>query len=241
MKKEEKMRKKVVGLVVAGVLVLGLGLISTPAKAALSLGVMGGYYSPSFGQINDQFDEWYNDYYGNTDFGFEAGMTYGLVLGSDLGSHFEIRLEYNSFESATSDTTYDTVVDLFGTLWEHYEDLDFKLTVTPVILSLIYEFSPAYIGAGVGSFSTRIETTRAWEEYWDWVLGDWGSESVSDEDSSIGLVLLGGLSFGGKPIFLNLEARYITGTKIKLEVMSGWDTEVDLSGLQLSLLVGIRV
>ncbi|MFQ6067575.1 MAG: outer membrane beta-barrel protein [bacterium] len=194
------MRKKMVGFIIAGMLVLVFGLASTPARAELSLGVVGGYYSPNFGKIND-------DYLAGlgTDLEFKAGAMYGLVLGYDLPARFGLRLEYNSFESKTSD-----------------EEQDFKLTVTPMMLSLIYGFSPAYIGAGVGLFSTEFKDT----------YGD------SDSDSPTGLVLLGGFGFGDRPIFLNLEARYVVGTKPKLE---DFGTEVDLSGLQLGLLAGLKI
>ncbi len=209
------MRKKIIGFMVAGILFLVLGFVSTPASAELSLGLVGGYYSPNFGEINDDLDE-FNDLLG-TDLELKAGMMYGLALGYDLPPHFGLRLEYNSFESKTSDTVLPGV------------DLDFKLTVTPVILSLLYGFSPFYVGAGVGSFSTELQ--------WG-VLEDSVFTSVSDSDSPTGLVLLAGYGFGGEPIFLNLEARYVVGTKAKLEDAG---TEVDLSGVQLSLLVGLKI
>ena len=215
MKKEKKMRKKIIGFMVAGILFLVLGFVSTPARAELSLGLVGGYYSPNFGEINDDLDE-FNDLLG-TDLELKAGMMYGLALGYDLPPHFGLRLEYNNFESKTSDTVLPGV------------DLDFKLTVTPVILSLLYGFSPFYVGAGVGSFSTELQ--------WG-VLEDSVFTSVSDSDSPTGLVLLAGYGFGGEPIFLNLEARYVVGTKAKLEDAG---TEVDLSGAQLSLLVGLKI
>jgi len=215
MKKEGKMRKKIIGFVVAGVLVLGLGFVSTPASAELSLGLVGGYYSPNFGEINDDLDE-VNDFFG-TDLELKAGMMYGLALGYDFPPHFGLRLEYNSFESKTSDTVLPGV------------DLDFKLTVTPVILSLLYGFSPFYVGAGVGSFSTELR--------WGYLV-DSTAITMPDSDSPTGLVLLAGYGFGGEPIFLNVEARYVVGTKAKLEDAG---TEVDLSGLQLSLLAGLKI
>ena len=215
MKKEKRMRKKIVGFMVAGVLVLGLGFISTPASAELSLGLVGGYYSPNFGEINDDLDE-VNDFFG-TDLELKAGMMYGLALGYDFPPHFGLRLEYNSFESKTSDTVLPGV------------DLDFELTVTPVILSLLYGFSPFYVGAGVGSFSTKLK--------WGYLF-DSTALTMPDSDSPTGLVLLAGYGFGGEPIFLNIEARYVVGTKAKLEDAG---TEVDLSGLQLSLLAGLKI
>jgi len=169
------MRKKIIGFMVAGILFLVLGFVSMPASAELSLGVVGGYYSPNFGQVNDDLDEM-NDLLG-TDLGFKAGMMYGLALGYNLPARFGLRLEYNSFESKTSDTSSET----WG-LWEFRDDMDLKLTVTPVILSLLYGFSPFYIGAGVGSFSTKLKVASEWEEYFVGFLVDSGSWSESDSD-----------------------------------------------------------
>jgi len=224
------MRKKIVGFIIAGVLVLALGFVSTPARAELSVGLVGGYYSPNFGKINDDLEDT-SDWW-DTDFELKAGMMYGLALGYDLPARFGLRLEYNSFESKTGGTWSET-----WDLWEVREALDFKLTVTPVILSLLYGFSPFYIGAGVGSFSTKLKVTFEWEDYYDGILEDSESDCDSDSDSPTGLVLLAGYGFGGKPVFLNLEARYVVGTKAKLE---DFETEVDLSGLQLSLLGGFK-
>ena len=219
MKKEKKMRKKIVGFMVAGILVLVFGLASTPARAEWSLGLGGGYYSPNFGKVNDDLDE-VNDLLG-TDLEFKAGMMYGLALGYDLGSRFGLRLEYNSFESKTSDVLWADPTTRV--------DLEYKLTVTPLSLALTYGFSPFYVGAGVGSFSTELE--------WG-LLADSVFVSVSDSDSPTGFILLAGFGFGSPPIFLNLEARYIVGTKAKLEDA---DTEVDLTGPQLSLLAGLKI
>ena len=214
------MRKKVVGFIVAGTLVLTLGLTSTPARCEFSLGLGAGYYSPNFGQVNDDLDE-VNDLLG-TDLEFKAGMMYGLALGYDLGSRFGLRLEYNSFESKTSDVLWADPTTRV--------DLEYKLTVTPLSLALTYGFSPFYVGAGVGSFPTELQ--------WGFLV-DSVFISVSDSNSPTGFILLGGFRFG-EPIFLNLEARYIVGTKAKLEP-DGWDTEVDLSGPQLSLLAGLKI
>ncbi len=215
MKKEKKMRKKIVGFMIAGVLVLVFGLASTPARAELSLGVVGGYYSPNFGQVNDDCEE-INDIFG-TDLEFKAGMMYGLALGYDLPARFGLRLEYNSFESKTSDTLIPGI------------DVDLKITVTPLLLSLTYGFSPFYVGAGVGSFPTEFDYG---------FLVDSTLVTESDSDSPTGLVLLAGFGLGDRPIFLNIEARYVVGTKAKLEDA---DTEVDLSGVQLNLLAGLKI
>ena len=230
MKKEEKMRKKIVGFMIAGMLILVFGLASTPAKAELSLGLVGGYYSPNFGKINDDFDDM-NAFLG-TDFEFKAGMLYGLALDYGLPPRFTLRLEYCSFESKTSDD-YWVGSSLFGTHWED----DYKLTVTPVIFSVLYSLSPAYVGVGLGSFPTKLKNDWEWEDYFLGFVVDSSSGSFSDSDTPTGFVLLGGFEFGGESPFLDLEARYVVGTKAKLE---DWHTEVDLSGLQLSLLAGFK-
>jgi len=223
MQEEEKMRKKPVGFMIGGILALVFVLASTPARAKFILDI--GYYSPGFGKINNYFDET-TDWRG-TDPEFEAGMMYGLALGYDINPHFRVRLEHSLFESQTSGSLW---IDHGPSYWLEV----YKLTIAPVILSGTYKFSPFYIGAGVGSFPTTFIYTHTPEG-----LDYSSSESGSDNDGSTGLVLLAGFELGDKPIFLNLEVRYIIGAKTKLEV--GWvDTEVDLSGLQLSILVGFK-
>jgi len=233
------MREKIVKSVIAGVLVLFLGLVSTPARAELSLKILGGHYNLPLGRINEDFDEHWNNQWG-TDFEFKAGAIYGLALGYDVGPRFEIRLEGYSFESKTGDTYYNSWEGSSG-LWEHYHHDDFKLTVTPVIFSGIYKFPRFYVGIGVGSFSSKLQWVGEYDEYLNGSLSDSYTLGMSDRDSPAGLVLLAGFSFKHKPVSLNLEARYVMDTKAKLEVdwWDTWDTEVDLSGLQLSLLAGV--
>lgn len=227
----EKMRKKVVSFLIAGVLVLILGFVSTPARSELSLGVVGSYYTPNFGKINDDLEEDFNSPYG-TNLRFTGAMIYTLMLGYDLAERFGLRLEYGSFESKTSDTVSKT-----EDLWEQSVDIDYEVTVRPLLLSLTYRFSPFYLGAGVGSFSTEAEGTFRYEKYYGGSLVDSEFNTDSDSDSPSGLVLLVGFRLGATPTFLNLELRYVVDTKAKLEDV---ETEVDLSGLQFSLLGGFK-
>lgn len=172
------------GFVVAGILVLVFGLASMPAKAGLSLGVMGGYYSPNFGKVNEHFNDHWNNLWGSG-FEFKAATMYGLALGYDLGHRFRLRLEYDSFESKTSDTWYNSGW-IWANFWEYYHDDDWKLTVTPVIFSGTYKFSPFYIGAGVGWFSTKVQWTFEYDAYRN---GSWNYSyfwSDSDSDSPTG-------------------------------------------------------
>ena len=225
------MRKKVVSFLIAGVFVLILGFVSTPARSELSLGVLGGYYSPNFGKINDDLEKDFNTPYG-TNLGLTGAMMYGLTLGYDLPGRFAVRLEYGSFESKTSDTVSET-----EDLREQRVDIDCKVNVRPLLLFLTCGLSPFYLGAGIGSFSTEVEGTFTYERYSDGSLVDSEFETRSDSDRPSGLVLLVGFRLGAKPTFLNLEARYVGDSKAKLEDV---ETEVDLSGLQFSLLGGLK-
>jgi hypothetical protein len=222
------MRKKIMGFMIAGIMVLVFGLTSTPARAKFIMDV--GYYSPGFGKINDYFAETAD--WRDTDPKFESGMVYGLALEYEVNPHFQLRLEHSLFESQTS-----------GSLWmdggPSYWLAVYKLTITPVILYGTYKFSPFYIGAGVGSFPIIFMYTHTKYLYTSQGLVDISSVIGSVNDGAAGLVLMAGLKFGNKPTSLNLEARYVVDTKAKLEL--DWvDTEVDLSGLQLSLLLGFK-
>ena len=209
MKKEKKMRKKIVGFIIAGILVLVFGLVSTPARAEVSLGLVGGYYSPNFGEINDYLA----DYYG-TDLKFEAREMYELAVGFDVTPHFRLRLEYQDFQSKTRGTE---------THFDSYSWYKWTLTTTPLILSAIYRAIPFYMGAGVGSFPTRVEVS--------------GTQIGSDRDSPIGFVVLAGLEFmGEEETFLNLEARYVSAEAD----LDEFGTKVDLSGFQVCVTTGLK-
>ncbi len=234
------MRKKIVEFVIAGVLVLVLGVASTPARAELGLKILGGWYSPHLRKMNEDFDEHWNDDWG-TDFEFKAGGVFGLTLGYDVDPRLEFRLEGYSFESKTGDSYYNCWNDSLG-FWEHYHHDDFKLTITPVIVSAIYKFPPFYVGVGAGSFSSKLQWVGEYDEYRNGSFWNSYSLGMSDRDSPGGLVVLVGFSIKDKPVSLNLEARYVMLAKAKFEMewWDTWDTEADLSGLQLSLLAGVK-
>ena len=158
-------------------------------------------------------------------------MMYGLALGYEVNPHFRLRLEYNSFESKTSDDSwayYDSLAE--------YWDEEFKLTVTPVILSGIYQFSPFYMGAGVGSFATKFKYTYTVEEYQDEILVDSSSGSYSESDSPIGVLVLGGIEYSGQGFFGGLEARYVVA-EAELERR---DAKVDWGGFQVCVRAGFK-
>lgn len=235
MRKEEKMRKKIVGFIIAGILVLVFGFASIPARAELSLGIVGGYYSPNFGWINDYYFDYFNDWR-NTDLGFKAGKVYGLILEYDVNSHFRLRIEYNRFGSKTSDDWWD--YSAFP--WTSHHDVDYKLTVSPVILSGIYKFSPFYVGAGVASFSTEFQDAYICEDYFGGVLVKTSSQSYSASDSPIGILVLGGFEYGDEPFFGGMEARYVIA-EANLETEYSWrGAKADLSGFQVCVKVGYK-
>jgi len=232
------MRRKIVESVVAGLLVLVLGIASAPARAEFSLKILRGQYSPNLRKMNAEFDQYWNNDWG-TDFELKAGAISGLALGFNVGPRFEIRLEGYGFQSKTGDTHRWGWESWLG-VSERLQHEEFKLTVTPVIVSGIYKFSPFYVGAGVGSFYSKLRWVWEYDEY---LNGFWmGSASGSkyDTDSPVGLVVLAGFSLGNKPVSLNLEARYVMLAKGELKVnCHSWATEADFSGLQLSLLAGV--
>lgn len=231
-------QKQMVKSLSVGVLVLVLAIASAPARAGLSLTVSGGHYNPIFGEINRDFDQQWNRDWGHN-LEFKSGISYGLALGYSMG-RFELRLGGYWFESRTGET-YDHSWSDTGGLWEHYHRDDFKLTIMPVVISGIYKFRRFYVGGGFASFCTEIEWKGEYDEYLNGSHVASYSLQYSDRDNPIGPVLLMGFSFGGSPFFCNLEAQYILDTKAKLKLdwWRTYDTEVDLSGLQLSLQVGV--
>lgn len=257
------MRKKIVGFMIAGVLVLALGFISTPARAEINLGLGGYYYAPGFGGINDTLGD-VNDYYG-TDLEFKAGGMYGLWVGYDVTDRFGLRLEYNSFKSQTSGTgDYSSGLYYWYSDWwydyyySYYETLNTKitLTITPIIVSGIYRFPPFFVGGGICFIPTKAEASGTLTEdiywyahdwWWDYLYGPYWLEGYSydltesDSDSPIGPVILGKVELlGGENngAFLNFEVRYIMA-EATLSV-DGVDAKVDLSGFQAGVSGGFE-
>lgn len=250
------MRKKIVGFMIAGVLVLVLGFISTPARAEIRLYLGGYYYAPGFGEINDNLRD-VNDYYG-TDLEFKAGGMYGLGVEWDATPRIRLRAEYNSFRSQTSGTgDHLDIYYWYSTYWRDYYlwydetlDTEMTLTTTPIIVSGIYRFPPFFVGGGMCFIPTTAEVSGTWTEdiyydyydYWYgqwygpyWLEGYWSDLTDSDSDSPIGFTVLGGVELVGgenKGPFLNVEVRYVSA-EANLDKLG---TKVDLGGFQ----VGVR-
>lgn len=242
--------KKVCIFVILVLFLVGLGTVPALAEENnWSFGVTGGWYSPSYGEVNDDLDE-INDYW-ETDLGLDSGPILGLTASYQFTPNFQLRLEIAKFQSETSDT--GTLSGGYWYYWWYYsweENLDFdgELTVTPVILSGIYRFPSAgslqpYIGAGIGQFTTEGKASAKYE-YSEYLDGyqiyhvEWPIED-EDTDKPIGIQLLGGIEGElSENIDFGIEAKYIIAEaeleSTKLRWFGRKETEVDLGGLMLT-------
>ena len=224
------MKRKIIGFIVTGALIFTLSFAARATGADWSIGGVAGYYSPNFGEIND-FDERYEsqDIYG-VDLTFKAGTIFGITAAYDISPNLRLRGEINSFTAKTSGTGYWS----FGP-YEKEEDIDFELTMTSLVFSGIYKFSPEetlspYVGAGVGQFSTKVKLSgeQRWYEYGS--LENTYTGSMSQSDTPIGFQLLGGVEYNIENFLLTAEIKYTTA-KADMAVFG----TADLSGLSLIL------
>lgn len=203
-------------------------------KTALNLGVLVGWYSPNFGEVNDYLDDVNDDW--DTDLEFEGGMMYGAAVEYEFTPNFKLRGEWNAFKAETSDR-----VDYFS---EWYE-AEYKLNVSSYTLSGIYTISPEkplspYIGAGVGQFITRFQWSETASLEGSPLLASSGSET----ERPFGFQVLIGIEFGTGILLLRGEARYISA-QVKMEDFESYDdlvsgTTIDLGGLFLNVGAIIR-
>lgn len=226
------MKRKIIRLIASGTLIFILSFASRSTQADWSIGGVAGYYSPNFGEVND-FDERYEswDIYG-VDLTFKAGTIFGITAAYDISSNFRVRGEINSFTAKASDVGYWSGVWRWS---EEVYDIDFELTMTSLVFSGIYRFSPEeslspYVGAGVGQFSTKVKLSeeRRWYEYG--LLEDIYTTSVSQSDTPIGFQLLGGAEYSIENLLLVAEIKYTIA-----EADMGLFKTADLSGFSLIL------
>lgn len=229
------MKKKMVGFLGAGALVLVFGLFSDSAQAELNFGGLVGWYNPNFSELNDYLDssappEW------GIDLEFEGGMMYGVAVEYEITPNFKLRGEWNSFNADTSDS------DGGGNFGYSAE---YKLNVNAYTLSGIYTMSPArpvfpYIGAGVGQIMTKFQ----WGEIELYAGTPWLTSTGSETEGPIGFQVLTGVGFNTGTLLLWGEARYIFA-KVEMENFQSHDGSVsgitiDLSGLFLNVGTIIR-
>jgi len=225
------MKKKIVGLLGAGLLVCAFSLLSGPAQAALNFGGLVGWYSPSLGEVKDYLDV-VNAFW-DTDLKLEAGVMRGVAVEYELTPNFKLRGEWNGFSAETSDH------DGYG--WAGYK-AEYKLNVNAYTLSGICTMSPEqslphYIGAGLGQFRTKIQ--------WDETISIRGTPewftTGSQTEGPIGFHVFVGIRLGTGILLLRGEARYILA-KVKMEDFEGLrgpvsGTTIDLGGLFLNVAV----
>ncbi|MEA1965188.1 MAG: porin family protein [Candidatus Aerophobetes bacterium] len=219
-----KKKMKLVGIMaLVSILIFGIA----PAQASLGVGLSGGYFSPNYGEVNDEFIG-INEVLG-TDLGFESGFAWGLNLNYDFNPNWRMRGEYVDFSSKTSEPF---LIDGFIGF------ADFKLNLSALTLSGIYRFFPEktfspYIGVGVGSFSTEYEG--------EITVGPI-SFRASDNASPIGFRLLVGAEHKtGENVSILGELRYISAKAEDLlegEGIKGID--VDWSGPSFGLGIAYR-
>ena len=229
------MKKKMVGFLGAGALVLVFGLFSDSAQAELNFGGLVGWYNPNFSEVNDYLDssappEW------GIDLEFEGGMMYGVAVEYEITPNFKLRGEWNSFNADTSDS------DGGGNFGYSAE---YKLNVNAYTLSGIYTVSPAkpvspYIGAGVGQFMTKFQ----WEEIELYTGTPWLTSTGSETEGPIGFQISMGIEFGTETLLLRGEARYIS-SQVEMKDFESYDgkvsgTTIDLGGLFLNVGATIR-
>lgn len=211
-----KRRSRKVKKLVAGFLSAALVLLLV-SFAGASVKVVGtaDYYTPNYGEINDVLADTNTEL--GTAFAFKEGMAYGfgLEFGSDAVPNLGIRLEYSSFASKTEDSYSWTMP--WGSVTYYWDTtLGFELVTTPIILSAVYQFSPAssfrpYLGLGVGTFSSKLSVKQTDVVYQDDEFFDTSSDSESWNDSPIGYQGLAGAEIGlSENLSLIGEVRYIS-------------------------------
>jgi len=227
--------------VIVGFLSMVLVLLSA-SFAGASLKVVGdvGYYAPNYGQINEELSV-INALTGmNLHFG--SGIICGIGLADEVGD-LEVRLEYNAFILKIGDTYSDSYT-IGGTTYLINGMTEMELTTNPIILSLIYSFSPGaslspYVGVGLGLFSTKLTGESRYVEYdEDGVLVDAYSDKGSYTDSPIGFLILAGVRKDmTKNLILRGEVRYVSAkaTFTDETVSPAWSVDCDLGGFMGSV------
>ena len=229
------MKKKLVGFLGTGALVLVFGLLLGSAQAALNFGGLVGWYNPNFSELNDYLDssappEW------GIDLEFGGKMLHSIAVEYEITPNFKFRGEWNNFNAGTSDRGGR---GMFGYRAEY------KLNVNAYTFSGIYTASPPrpvfpYIGAGLGQFMTKFQ----WEETESYTGTPWLNSTGSETEGLMGFQVLSGVGFQTGTLLLWGEARYISA-EVEIKNFQSHDRSVsgitiDLSGLFLNVGTVIR-
>jgi len=232
MGKEEMMKRVVIGILCVGLVLLSASF----AGASLKVSVNAGYYDPDYGQINEELSVLSAGT--GMNLGFDSGFIYGLSIAGEIGDRLEARLEYDSFSSKTSGEFTDSYVDLDEVTHTFKNSMKMELTVSPVILSLVYRFPGAslspHVGVGLGLFSTKLTGESWYREYEDGDLVDFSYDRGAYDDDPVGFLVLAGLTKNiGKNFVLRGEVRYIFSAKATFTdetVSPPWSVDCDLGG-----------
>lgn len=258
--------KKVVCFVILVLLLLGLGTAQAQIvdEKKWSFGGVFGWYSPSYGEINDWLEE-INKYW-KTDLGLGGGPIVGLTASYALTPNLSLRGEIARFRSETSDkaTLSGSEWWYWYYNWEETLKFDGEMTVIPVIFTLVYTFPEIfpqefdalqqkfslrpYLGVGVGQFVTTAKgsakyTYDEWLNGWHLYHDEW---QIKDEDTDkpFGVQLLGGVEGElSERVSWSAELRYVSA---EAELRSkkglwGFETEADLGGLMFAGSLKIKV
>ncbi len=229
------MKKKLVGFLGTGALVLVFGLLLGSAQAAFNFGGLVGWYNPNFSELNDYLDSSVSPHWG-IDLEFEGRVMYGVAVEYEITPNFKLRGEWNSFNADTSDR---------GGRGHFGYSAEYKLNVNAYTLSGIYTMSPArpvfiYVGAGVGEIMTKFQ----WEEIELYTGSPWLASTGSETEGLMGFQVLSGVGFQTGALLLWGEARYVSA-QVEMKNFQSHDGSVsgitiDLSGLFLNVGTIIR-
>lgn len=245
--------KKLVCFGILILLLLGLGAAQANVnETGLSFGVIGGWYLPGYGEINDDLED-INDYWG-TNLRFRSGPILGFTASYDFTPNFRLRGELARFSRGTRDEA--TLSGSYWYYWWYYyweETMDFtaELTVISLTLSGLYMFPSTssirpYLGAGIGQFITTLKTKGSvehdkWVDGWHYYHDEYSFRD-RDTDSPLGVQILVGIEGElSENISFAIEGRYtIAEAEFELDKID-WEPEVNLGGLTLTGMLKIRI
>ena len=210
------------------------------------VGGFAGYYSPRFGNINEDLEEINEDL--GTDLELKSGIAFGGGVEYNLSPNLGVRGEYLGFNPKTSDRIfehYEDVIEPWGyDYWTESLDFDIGANLGAFIISGIYRLSPCssfspYIGVGIGSFSSegKVEVRYRLEGEINGLVDD-ERETNSETVSSTGFQALVGTDYQISDNFSLIgEARYIS-CEADFEDLG---TSIDWSGILINLFIILMI
>ncbi|MBA7607012.1 hypothetical protein ES703_14164 [subsurface metagenome] len=212
-----KMLKILASLVLIVILLLGLCSV---IQASLWVKGMGFYYSPDYGDLGEGLDK-AKPYY-ETPKVLKSGTGGAFAVGYDFGN-WGLMLDTFNF-TGIADYHHKRLVDTFK----------FETSTSPVLLSLVYrvptegQFHP-YLGAGVGSFPSKLKITSNIHK------------GMQEKDSPTGFQLLAGAEYRLRDgLFFSGEVRYLSATAKYSGYRCIESCSTDWSGIFFSIGIGYK-